>query len=129
MKKMLYLLLTLVMVFLLITVGYAQEETGLIHGWAFNDLNANGIREIGEFGLTETVICLGGLDFDWCDHTEWGEYEFDSLAAGRYRVKLVDFPEGYRLTTRRQYVIKLEAGELRTAVHFGLVEIPRKGSR
>ena len=125
-KKVIYLLLTLMMALPAITVSYAQEDSGLIRGWVFNDLNANGERDPGEPGLPETVICLGGLPFDWCDHTEWGEYEFDQLAAGRYKVKLVDFPKGYHLTTRRQYVIKLQTGELRTTVHFGLTDIPAK---
>ena len=127
-KKVIYLLLTVMMALPAITVGSAQEERGLIHGWAFNDLNANGVQDPGEGGLLETVICLYGYPVDWCDHTEWGEYEFDQLPPGRYKVKLVAFPEGYRLTTRRQYVIKLQAGEFLTDVDFGLTQISAKHS-
>ena len=61
----------------------ALEGQGTIHGWAFDDLDKDGIRETGEFGLPGTVICLVG--YNWCDHTEWGE--FDSMGCPPGRIK------------------------------------------
>jgi len=123
--NVLFVLLTLAIALLPVSNGYTQTYPGLIRGWAFLDQDQDGVRDPTEQGLPGTVICLVG--YDWCDHTEWGEFEFDGLAPGRYKVKLVEFPAGYHLTTRRQYVIELGVGEIRTGVNFGLTAIPGEG--
>ncbi len=99
----------------------AQSEA-LIGGWIFEDLDRDGIRDVGEHGLAGTVVCLHG--YNWCDHTEWGEYMFDSLDPGRYLIKLVDYPAGYRPTTPRTVAVVLGPDEIRPDVYFGLAPIP-----
>ena len=84
----LLLALTLVTGPVVLAVG-----TGVIRGVAFEDLNRDGDRDVGEPGVPETVICLVGADR--CDFTESGEYEFDLLDAGTYRVRVTDIPDGY----------------------------------
>lgn len=124
-KKVFCLLLSVILALPLLSAGYAQDGSGVIRGWAFHDLDKDGLRDAGEPGLEGTVICLVG--HDWCDHTEWGEFEFDMLPAGRYKVRLTDFPDGYHRTTRKQYVIVLEAGEIRADIDFGLTEVRGHG--
>jgi hypothetical protein len=126
-KKVICILLSLMMALPLLSVVYAQENLGLIRGFVYHDLDKDGVRDPGESGLPGTVICLIGLGYDWCDHTEWGEFEFDMLEAGHYKVRLTGFPEGYRRTTRKQFVISLEPGEYRTDIYFGLAEISGHG--
>ncbi len=122
MRKIVVSLLSVIVTLPVFFVGYAQDDPGLIRGVAFHDLNQDGVKDAGEPGLEGTVVCLVG--HDWCDHTEWGEFEFDLLEPGTYKVKLTDFPDGYRRTTPRKLVIKLSAGEFRTDVYFGLAPIP-----
>jgi hypothetical protein len=124
-KKMIYLLLSLILALPLLSIVYAQEDWGLIRGSAFHDLDKDGQRDVGEPGLAGTVICLVG--YNWCDHTEWGEFEFDMLEPGKYKVRLTDYPDGYRRTTRKQFVVWLAQGEYRTDIYFGLTEISRHG--
>lgn len=95
----------------------AQSGDGLISGWAFHDLDRDGVRDPGENGLVPTTICL--VRHDWCDRTEWGEYMFDLLPAGTYRVRLTDIPDGFELTTRRTVRVVLDEDEI-LAVDFGL---------
>jgi hypothetical protein len=119
------ILVALVFVLLIARPGYAQEETGLIRGWVFVDQDRDGVRDPTEIGLAETVVCLVG--YDWCDHTEWGEYMFDMLPAGTYKIKLVDFPHGYYLNSKRVVKVDLQAGEIRSDIHFALIDKPGRG--
>lgn len=126
-SKVLFLVPILVLAFLLAGVGYAQTEgEGLIRGVGFHDENRNGVRDPGEALLLGAAYCIVNLDFLWCDHTEFYDYEFDLLEAGHYKIRVVEAPEGYR-ATHKQRLIKLGAGELRTDVDFGFVEIRGKG--
>ena len=95
-----------------------DEDRGAIHGWAFNDLDKDGIRESGEFGLAGTVICLVG--YNWCDHTEWGEFEFDWLVPGTYQVELTQWPEGYFLLSPNPVTIIVQEGGVVIQVDFAL---------
>jgi hypothetical protein len=119
--RRLFLTLLSVALLLLLTSPSRAQFGALIRGTAFHDLNADGIRDPGEPGLPETVICLVG--HDWCDHTESGQYEFDLLDPGTYKVKLTEFPDGYYRTTPKKYVITLAQDEYRTDVHFGLAQV------
>ncbi len=94
-----------------------QSDDGLIRGWIFEDLDRDGVRDPGELGLAETVVCLHRAN--WCDHTEWGEFQFDGLAAGTYIIKLVSYPDGFRPTSSRSVRVVLGAGEIRI-VDFGI---------
>lgn len=100
----------------------AQERQGVIRGWAFDDLDKDGIREPGEFGLAGTVICLVG--YNWCDHTEWGEFEFDLLTPGTYQVELTDWPDGYFLISANPVTVQLPEGEFVQRVDFALSNDP-----
>ncbi len=98
-----------------------QSDDGLIRGWIFEDLDRDGVRDPGELGLAETVVCLHGAN--WCDHTEWGEFEFDQLAPGTYTIKLVSYPRGFRPSSRRSVRVVLGAGEIHI-VDFGITRRP-----
>lgn len=102
--------------------GKALEREGIIHGFAFNDLDKDGIRETYEFGLPGTVICLVG--YNWCDHTEWGEFEFDMLYPGTYQVELVEWPEGYFLLSPNPVSVVLPEGFYVQQVDFALSNNP-----
>ena len=116
------LLVALVFGLLIAPTGYAQEETGLIRGLVFVDQDRDGVMDPGEIGLEETVVCIYKLGVDWCDHTEGGSYMFDMLPPQTYKIKLVDFPHGYHLISKRVVKVELQAGEIRTDVHFALTD-------
>ena len=117
---------------LLVSAGTAQtgreaapgEEAGregVIHGFAFNDLDKDGVRDPGESGLPGTVICLAG---NWCDHTEWGEFEFDMLYPGAYKVELTEWPDGYFLLSANPVTVVLQEGQFVQQVDFALSNDP-----
>jgi hypothetical protein len=95
-----------------------DEDRGTIHGWAFNDLDKDGIQESGEFGLAGTVICLVG--HNWCDHTEWGEYMFDWLVPGNYQVELTQWPDGYFVLSPNPITVTVPEGGVVIEVDFAL---------
>jgi hypothetical protein len=99
-----------------------SASEGLIGGSIFHDLDRDGIWDAGERSLAGTVVCLHR--HDWCDHTEAGHYMFDLLEPGRYLVKLVDYPDGFRPTTPRAVRIVLGQDQIRSDVHFGLATVP-----
>lgn len=105
-----------------IAPGHALEGEGVIRGRAFDDLDKDGIREAGEFGLAGTVICLIG--YDWCDHTEWGEFEFDDLSPGTYQVELMQWPDRYFLLSPNPITITVPESEAAIMVDFALSNDP-----
>ena len=66
-------------------IGYPSAK---IKGLKFNDLNANGIYELGESGLSGwTIIATGLISNDTTATDELGEYTLDNLYGGTYTVK------------------------------------------
>lgn len=96
---------------------------GVIHGFAFDDLDKDGMRDPGEYGLPGTVICLVG--YNWCDHTEWGEFEFDMLNPGSYKVELVQWPEHYFVLSANPVTVTLPEGQFVQQVDFALSHDPQ----
>lgn len=105
------------------------ERQGVIHGFAFDDLDKDGIRELYETGLPGTVICL--IDeatyqesYSGCDYTEWGEFEWDMLYPGVFQVELREWPEGYFLVSANPVTVVLPQGEFVQQVDFALSNDP-----
>ncbi|MEK7263627.1 MAG: SdrD B-like domain-containing protein, partial [Bacteroidota bacterium] len=66
-------------------IGYPSAK---IKGMKFNDLNANGIFELGENGLSGwTIIANGLISNDTTTTDGLGEYTLDNLYGGTYTVK------------------------------------------
>src|SRR5918996_3616899 len=122
----------LVSVFLIVALLFSADAVqasqssawGLIRGFAFDDLDKDGIREIGEPGLPGTVICLVGYVVPWCDHTEWGEYMFDQLPPGTYQVELTQWPDGYFLLSSNPITVTVPEGEVVIRMDFALSNDP-----
>src|SRR5437016_614725 len=77
-------------------VNFGNFQSNTLSGHAFNDVNGNGSKDIGEPGLSGWTIFLdtnnnGTLDFGepstLTDSN--GNYSFTNLAAGTYRVREV----------------------------------------
>lgn len=107
----------------------ALEREGVIHGWAFDDLNKDGIRETYDFGLAGTVICLTdemtyAESYSGCDYTEWGEFEWDMLYPGVYQVELTQWPDGYFLVSPNPVTVVLPEGPFVQRVDFALSNDP-----
>jgi len=73
--------------------GLAGEPLAAIHGTKWHDLNANGVKDLGEPGLPGWTIFLdqnlsGTLDAGepWTTTDANGNYAFEQLAAGTYEV-------------------------------------------
>jgi hypothetical protein len=99
--------------------------TGSISGVKFNDLNGNGVRDVGEPGIENWLIYLdqnlnGIKDPGEATATTSsnGTFQFNSLSAGTYRVREV-LQTGWQQTTSNPQDIVLASGEARTGVLFG----------
>jgi len=81
--------------------GFVRELS--IGDFVWNDLNANGIQEVGEPGLPNVTLKLQGIRFDGIavDKTATtdnnGLYTFDKLLPGKYTIS-VDILPGYSAT-------------------------------
>jgi hypothetical protein len=107
------------------------ERTGSIRGMKYNDLNGNGIKEQGEFGLSGWMIFLDSNDNGKYDEGEPqtstganGNYAFTNLEAGVYRIHEVNQP-GWRQTDPAvdgvpgYWLIDLEEGRQEINIDFG----------
>ena len=93
-----------------INIGNSQA-VGSIRGVKFNDFNANGVRDIGEPGLSDFTIYLDINENNVFDTGEPasitdanGNYFFDNLPPGRYTVREVQQP-GFVQTTPDPVVV------------------------
>lgn len=74
-----------------------EEEAVIIGGLAWNDTNANGIWDSGEYGLANIAVTLldaGGADARTAMTNRLGGYVFTDVASGTYAVRFTP-PEGY----------------------------------
>jgi uncharacterized protein (DUF2141 family) len=95
------------------------SEIGSIAGTKWNDLNGNGVVDIGETGLSGVTIQLWvGIDLmaEAVSGTD-GTYAFEDLPAGDYIVMEV-VPQGFYPTSTTSRPVALAAGEARTGVDF-----------
>lgn len=65
---------------------------GALSGFVYVDADANGARDVGEFGIPGVVVALSGTDVSGASidrsiiTDDQGEYSFDELEAGTYRL-------------------------------------------
>jgi len=80
----------------LIPGGCTNSSTGVIGDFVFNDLNANGLQEAGEPGLSNVKVSITGPNNYSASTTTGtnGLYQFTGLAAGKYTVSFAT-PTGY----------------------------------
>ena len=106
-------------------MNFGNFELVSIGGLKFNDLNGNGVRDLGELGLAGVTIFLdanlnGTLDlgelFTTTDVN--GNYTFANLGPGTYRVLEVQ-PVGSTQTTANPSDITVSSGGDITGVLFG----------
>jgi len=69
-----------------INASQQQREGAELHGTKFHDLNANGVRDMGEPGLQGFVISLSGGAVQNDITSPTGEYEFIELGGAIYRI-------------------------------------------
>ncbi|MEP7345470.1 MAG: SdrD B-like domain-containing protein, partial [Gemmatimonadaceae bacterium] len=83
-----------------IDVGYTKG-TGTIGDFVWKDLNANGIQDAGEPGLSGVTVALSGAKSATTTTASNGSYTFSSLFAGNYTVTVTK-PSGYSPTLSAQ---------------------------
>ncbi|MAX24446.1 MAG: hypothetical protein CMJ19_08070 [Phycisphaeraceae bacterium] len=87
-----------------ITLIIGQPALSSLSGTAFDDQNANGIREAGEPVFEEMVVKLLDAQGHLLSTTTtdaFGQYHFDQLTTGQYLVEFVAL-EGYTVTLQDQ---------------------------
>lgn len=71
------------------------EEYGSVSGTVFHDLDADGVRDLGEPGIDAVSVALSGVDLDgrpvnlMVETSTDGSYRFDGLLAGDYDIEEV----------------------------------------
>ncbi len=106
-------------------ISIADCLTGSISGVKFNDINGDGVRQVGDTPLAGLTLFLDTNNNGVLDTGEMstvsdvnGNYSFVNLAAGTYRVR--ESPQaGLLLTTPNPAPITLVAGQVVAGVDFG----------
>jgi serine-aspartate repeat-containing protein C/D/E len=103
-------------------VDFGNFRLGRLAGVKFNDVNGDGVRQAGEPGLAGWTIELDqGADgtVDATTTTDAaGNYAFDGLAAGTYRVREVG-QTGWVQTTVNPGDVTVVSGTVATGLDFG----------
>jgi DNA-binding beta-propeller fold protein YncE len=105
---------------------YIVRAQGSISGTKYDDLNGDGIRQMGEPGLGGWEIQLdrdadGTVD-DTATTDMNGDYTFTGLTAGTYRVREVLKPD-YQQTSDNPADVVLGDGQTVTGIDFGNFEL------
>lgn len=98
-----------------------QCTTGGVAGFAFNDLNGNGVRESNEPGLAGVVVNLltsTNSVFSVNVSDTFGNYRFNNVPFGTYRVQ-VTTPTGWTLTTAGSFQVNLFGCGTVSGFNFG----------
>jgi hypothetical protein len=93
---------------------------GSICGIKFNDKNGNGVQDLGELGIADWQINLGGpIDMSVTTDKN-GNYCFNNLVLGEYKVGEV-MKTGWRQTlpATNFYIIQLASGQFLKEINFG----------
>lgn len=101
--------------------NWRPETTASIHGMKWNDLNGDGVKDLGEPGLEGWEISLTGGDTLSTTTDSLGNYWFMSLAPGEYAVVEVVQP-GWSQTfppLPGTHIIVLDQGQRIEGVDFG----------
>ncbi|KAF0142115.1 MAG: hypothetical protein FD122_952 [Stygiobacter sp.] len=96
------------------------SKVGSICGIKFNDKNGDGDQDLGELGIADWQINLGGpIDMSVRTDKE-GHFCFENLIPGEYKVG-EEARSGWRQTfpATNFYIIQLASGELRNDINFG----------
>ena len=121
------------------TVSFGFDDTGIVAGRVWNDVNGNGLIEPGEGALASIRVCLygdvagnGQVDpgdplIGCGDSGPSGSYSFTGLAPGAYVADVdqadPDLPAGYVRTTADPVGVALLPGENLT-INFGFRQPP-----
>lgn len=103
------------------TTSAEKVNTGSICGMKFNDLNGNGIKDIGEPGIEGWTIKAAGPDTASAVTDATGEYCITDLNPGTYSVSEINQP-GWQQTRPESpayYTIFLAEGQTVVNVDFG----------
>ncbi len=112
--------------------GNRDTNFGAIKGTQWNDLDGDGIKDIGEPGLNNRTIYLDQNNNSVFDVGEIsaqtdanGDYIFTDLVAGTYQVAEV-LPTGWETTfpVGGVQTVNLEKGEIETNINFGNKALP-----
>ena len=85
-------------------LDFGLRGTGIIGNFVWNDLNGNGLQDVGEPGLAGSVVTLtnaAGTTLGTVTTTATGAYSFTNLAPGTYNVSFTT-PAGYLPTLVNQ---------------------------
>lgn len=82
------------------------SQTASIGDWVWNDINKNGLQDIGEPGMPGVHIQLLAADAITVLQTTisdaYGNYIFNELPTGTYYIAVSSFPSGYQLVAINQ---------------------------
>ncbi|MCX8056085.1 MAG: SpaA isopeptide-forming pilin-related protein [Ignavibacteria bacterium] len=118
-------------------------KKGSIGDFVWNDLNKNGIQDVGEPGMPNVIVKLYDCSNNWIKEVTTnsnGFYKFDSLNPGSYQI-LVQLPNGYAFSpvnqgsddtkdsdidplTWKSHCINLLSGQNLTNVDAGIYQLP-----
>jgi len=100
---------------------FGNFQLGSISGQKFNDVDGDGVKDIGELGLSGWKIRLSGTKTDSALTDASGNYSFTNLTAGSYTLTEVNqsgwlqtFP-----TNPSTYTISVSSGTVSTGKDFG----------
>jgi hypothetical protein len=112
-------------------VDFGLVRLGSIGDRVWNDLNIDGVQDVGETGFAGgATIHLGGSD---ASEAEWhlnavsdgsGMYLFEGLPPGTYTATLT-VPVGYLPTTTISHIVELDENEDYLDADFGIVQPSR----
>ncbi|MGK7891490.1 MAG: S8 family serine peptidase [Leptolyngbyaceae cyanobacterium] len=111
-----------------------QALPGEITGQVWNDLDGDGVKDSGEWGLQGWTVFLdqnqnGVLDNNEVStrSDEAGDYAFTDLEAGSYTVAQILQPRWQQTAPNESYEVELEWGATESDINFGnqMSQIPR----
>ncbi len=111
--------------------GVDPSGTGSIGDLVFEDSNDNQQFDAGEVGIGDVTLTLfsGTTAIATRTTNDSGQYTFDGLAAGDYRVELLlDGLTDYEPTTPNTADVSLVDGQANTSVDFGVKKLQPGGS-
>jgi hypothetical protein len=110
--------------------NFADTQKALISGTVYNDLDGDGVKDVGEAGVANTRVFVDADKDGVFDSTEKstltdsaGNYSFKTLSAGSYRIR-ANVASGWRRTTPSSgyYDFTLSSGGVASAKNFGMTQ-------
>ena len=103
------------------TIDAGFFDPGTIGDFVWDDLNGDGVQDVGEPGRGGVTVTLSGAASGSTTTAGDGSYSFTGLAAGSYAVSIT-VPGGLTLTTADPVNIALAAGATDLTADFGLYD-------